>query len=77
MYVCVIFHPFRIDRETFGLFEWQLFPFSDADLERLLEQWDEDDEPIPADELPDGHPKKPSPSLDLTKIDLSRYVNFL
>jgi len=45
--------------------------YSDADLERLLEQWDEDDEPLPSDELPDGHPKKPNPSLDLTKLDLS------
>eukprot|EP00088_Acartia_fossae_P005934 TRINITY_DN12691_c0_g2_i1.p1 TRINITY_DN12691_c0_g2~~TRINITY_DN12691_c0_g2_i1.p1 ORF type:complete len:207 (-),score=79.32 TRINITY_DN12691_c0_g2_i1:133-753(-) len=45
--------------------------YSDADLERLLEQWDEDDDPLPPDELPDGHPKKPTPSLDLTKLDLS------
>lgn len=45
--------------------------YSDADLERLLEQWDEDDEPIPSDELPDGHPKKPAPRLDLTNLDLS------
>jgi hypothetical protein len=45
--------------------------YSDADLERLLEQWDEDDEPLPSDELPDGHPKKHIPSLDLTKLDLS------
>ena len=32
--------------------------YSDADLERLLDQWDEDEEPIPPDELPDGHPDK-------------------
>lgn len=28
--------------------------YSDADLERLYSQWEEDDEPIPPDELPDG-----------------------
>lgn len=28
--------------------------YSDADLERLLDQWDEDEEPVPPDELP-GH----------------------
>ena len=39
-----------------------------------MEQWDEDEDPLPPDELPDGHPKKPSPSLDLTKLDLSRHV---
>merc|ERR1712013_630710 len=28
---------------------------SDADLHKLLEEWDKDEEPIPPDELPDGH----------------------
>eukprot|EP00092_Neocalanus_flemingeri_P008150 GFUD01008790.1.p1 GENE.GFUD01008790.1~~GFUD01008790.1.p1 ORF type:complete len:206 (-),score=91.47 GFUD01008790.1:93-710(-) len=45
--------------------------YTDADLERLLDQWDEDEEPIPADELPDGHPDKPQPQLDLSKLDMS------
>jgi len=45
--------------------------FSDADLERLLEQWDEDEDPIPVDELPEGHPDKPQPQLDLSKLDMS------
>jgi len=45
--------------------------YSDADLERLLEQWEEDEEDLPPDELPDGHPNKPQPSLDLTKLDLN------
>ena len=44
---------------------------TDADMERLLDQWDEDEEPIPADELPDGHPDKPQPQLDLSKLDMS------
>merc|ERR1711874_481047 len=30
--------------------------FNDHDLQRLLDQWDEDEEPIPPDELPEGHP---------------------
>eukprot|EP00092_Neocalanus_flemingeri_P039163 GFUD01042625.1.p1 GENE.GFUD01042625.1~~GFUD01042625.1.p1 ORF type:complete len:220 (-),score=92.83 GFUD01042625.1:107-766(-) len=45
--------------------------YTDADLERRLDQWDEDEEPIPADELPDGHPDKPQPQLDLSKLDMS------
>ena len=38
---------------------------SDADLERLLDQWEEDDEPLPPDELPEGHPDRPQPQMDL------------
>ena len=30
-----------------------IMDMSDADLERLLDQWDEDEEPIPPDELPE------------------------
>merc|ERR1711990_1172309 len=41
---------------------------SDADLQKLLEEWDKDEEPIPPDELPDGHPDKPRPPLDISKI---------
>ena len=44
--------------------------WKDADLERLLDQWDEDEEAIPPDELPDGHPDKPQPQLDLSKLDM-------
>merc|ERR1712096_43532 len=46
--------------------------YSDADLERLLDQWDEDEEPIPPDELPDGHPDKPQPQIDLSKLDMGK-----
>ncbi|XP_061383789.1 LDLR chaperone boca [Danaus plexippus] len=43
--------------------------FSDADMERLFDQWEEDEDPLPEDELPE-HLRKP-PSLDLTKLDMS------
>lgn len=36
---------------------------------RLYDQWEEDEEPLPEDELPE-HLRKP-PSLDLTKMDMS------
>jgi len=42
--------------------------YSDADMHKLLEEWDKDEDPIPLDELPDGHPDKPRPPLDITKI---------
>ena len=33
--------------------------YSEEDMNRLLAQWDEDEEPIPLDELPEGHPDRP------------------
>ena len=38
-----------------------LSAYSDADLERLLDQWEEDEEPIPPGELPEGHRTGPCP----------------
>lgn len=43
--------------------------FSDVDLERLYDQWEEDDEPLEPDELPEH--LRPSPHLDLSKLDMS------
>ncbi|XP_046451904.1 LDLR chaperone boca-like isoform X1 [Daphnia pulex] len=49
--------------------------YSEADLERLLDQWDEDEEPLPNDELPE-HLRKPPP-IDFSKIDTSDPENLL
>ena len=43
--------------------------YSDADLERLYDQWEEDDEPLPPDELPEH--LRPAPQLDFSKLDMS------
>ena len=32
-----------------------------------MEQWEEDDEPLPPDELPEGHPDRPQPQIDISK----------
>lgn len=45
--------------------------FSDHDLEKLYEQWEEDEDPLPPDELPDWDPRKPRPSLDMS--DMSKF----
>jgi len=45
--------------------------YNDRDLEKLLEQWDEDEEPLPNDELPEWDPKKVKPGLDLS--DMSKF----
>ncbi len=47
--------------------------FSDADLERLYEQWEEDDEPLPVDELPEWDPRRPQPQFDLN--DMKQFKN--
>lgn len=49
--------------------------YTDADLERLYEQWEEDEEPLPEDERPE-HLRK-SPSLDMSKLDFSNPDNVL
>ena len=47
--------------------------FSDADLERLYEQWEEDEEPLPVDELPEWDPRKPQPQVSRSQADISTY----
>ena len=47
----------------FTLFIHIMYFPRDADLERLLEQWDEDEEPLPVDELPEWDPRKPQPEI--------------
>lgn len=41
--------------------------YSDADMERLLDQWEEDEEPLEADELPEH--LRLSPPIDFSKVD--------
>ncbi|XP_025830194.1 LDLR chaperone boca isoform X2 [Agrilus planipennis] len=43
--------------------------FTDADLEHLLDQWEEDEEPLPEDELPEY--LKPQQPIDFNKIGSS------
>lgn len=43
--------------------------YSDADLERLLDQWEEDEEPLEPDELPEH--LRPQPQIDFSKMDMS------
>lgn len=49
--------------------------YNDADLERLFEQWEENEEPLEEDELPE-HLRK-SPQLDMSKMDFSNPENVL
>ncbi|CAH1100401.1 unnamed protein product [Psylliodes chrysocephalus] len=41
--------------------------YNEADLERLLDQWEEDEEPLEPDELPEH--LRPMPQLNLNQID--------
>jgi len=43
--------------------------FNDVDVERLLDQWEEDEEELPNDELPE-HLRKPE-TMDLSNLDTS------
>ncbi|KAI0209939.1 LRP chaperone MESD [Lamellibrachia satsuma] len=44
--------------------------YSEADLEKLLEQWEEQDEPLEEDELPEW--KRTPPQIDLSKLDANK-----
>ncbi|KAK2581330.1 hypothetical protein KPH14_008103 [Odynerus spinipes] len=48
---------------------------TDADLENLLDQWEENEEPLPPDELPEH--LRPSPKIDLSQLDVSNPDNVL
>ncbi|XP_064471668.1 LDLR chaperone boca-like [Ornithodoros turicata] len=49
--------------------------YNDADLERLYDQWEEDEEPLEPDELPEH--LRPSPKIDMSKLDTSNPENIL
>ncbi|XP_013782615.1 LDLR chaperone boca-like [Limulus polyphemus] len=49
--------------------------YNDADLERLFDQWEEDEEPLEEDELPEH--LRPSPKIDLSNLDTSNPENLL
>ncbi|XP_012230390.1 LDLR chaperone boca [Linepithema humile] len=48
---------------------------TEADLEHLLDQWEENEEPLEPDELPEH--LRPSPKIDLSQIDASNPDNLL
>ncbi|XP_054707154.1 LDLR chaperone boca-like [Uloborus diversus] len=49
--------------------------YNDADLERLFDQWEEDEEPLEADELPEH--LRPSPKIDLNTVDMKNPESLL
>lgn len=48
---------------------------TDADLENLLDQWEENEEPLEPDELPEH--LRPSPKIDLSQLDMTNPDNVL
>ncbi|XP_055531286.1 LDLR chaperone boca [Wyeomyia smithii] len=49
--------------------------YNDADLERLLDQWEEDEEPLEPDELPEH--LRPAPPIDMSQLDMANPENIL
>ncbi|GFS38344.1 LDLR chaperone boca [Trichonephila inaurata madagascariensis] len=49
--------------------------YTDADLERLYDQWEEDDEPLEPDELPEH--LRPAPKIDISNIAGSKPEDLL
>lgn len=67
--LCFTFGKKSKDEEKPNWAKKDITDFSDADMERLFDQWEEDEEPLPEDELPE-YLRKP-PAIDLTKMDMS------
>ncbi|XP_058835637.1 LDLR chaperone boca [Topomyia yanbarensis] len=49
--------------------------YTEADLERLLDQWEEDEEPLEPDELPEH--LRPAAPIDMSQLDMSNPENIL
>ncbi|XP_055612799.1 LDLR chaperone boca [Uranotaenia lowii] len=49
--------------------------YSDADMERLLDQWEEDEDPLEPDELPEH--LRPAEPLDMSQLDMSNPESIL
>ncbi|XP_043288100.1 LDLR chaperone boca [Venturia canescens] len=52
-----------------------ILDMTDADMERLLDQWEEGDDPLEPDELPEH--LRPAPKIDMTQLDTSDPDNIL
>ena len=46
-----------------------ILDYNEADLDRLYQQWEQNEEPLEADELPEY--ERPSPKIDLSSLDMS------
>ena len=69
----LILYIFEIANLNYPCHYVNVLIFSDADLERLYEQWEEDEEPLPVDELPEWDPRKPQPQVSRSQADISTY----
>lgn len=49
--------------------------FNDVDMERLFEQWEENEEPLEPDELPEH--LRPQPKIDLSKLNMDNPESIL
>lgn len=78
---CILFivHVYAADNPKSGKQKsWKdkdIRDMNDADLERLLDQWEENDEPLEPDELPEH--RRPSPQIDISQLDMSNPDNVL
>ncbi|GAU93977.1 hypothetical protein RvY_05827 [Ramazzottius varieornatus] len=52
-----------------------LLDYNDADMERIYDEWEKDEEPLAEDELPEH--LRPPPQMDFSKLDISNPENIL
>lgn len=73
--LCLVASKKRSDESRPSWAKKDIRDFSDADIERLYDQWEEDEEPLEDDELPE-HLRKGA-NIDLSSVDLSKPEDLL
>ncbi|XP_008560981.1 LDLR chaperone boca [Microplitis demolitor] len=67
--LCVINVYCNEDKKSKSWKDKNIMDMTDADMERLFDQWEEDEEPLEPDELPEH--LRPQPQIDISQIDAS------
>ena len=73
--LCLVISKKESDESKPSWAQKDIRDYNDADIERLYDQWERDDEPLEDDELPE-HLRK-APQMDLSSADLSNPESLL
>ncbi|XP_011303565.1 LDLR chaperone boca [Fopius arisanus] len=73
--ICVLLSVNGEEKKVKSWKDKDIMDMTDADMERLLDQWEEGEEPLEDDELPEH--LRPAPKIDLSQIDPTNPDNLL
>ncbi|XP_074114361.1 LDLR chaperone boca [Cotesia typhae] len=73
--LCFVINVYCEEKKFKSWKDKSILDMNDADMERLFDQWEEDEEPLEPDELPEH--LRPQPQIDISQIDASDPDNLL